>query len=258
MVEGSSDPPETSGRIVPLELRGTRPAPTLALSARLRACVVPVAAITILFGSTPCAGTARAHDALLPNAPVAADVLIQAGHEGRPDCNVEPARLCNNTGAPDEIGWTPIVADVAMRALRAAGYSVIRVPAHLTGPYRVSEAVFVHFDGSTIPCGSGPSVGYPTGALARFGPHSADAARQWKHLYGALIPFKFQPDNFTSHLRDYYGFHRVAAADASLVIEGSETTCPAQRAWQIRNLQTEGRLIARFLSARLDRRKAVP
>ena len=239
-----------------LEHRRTRSAPWTAHSVRLRARVIPAALIAVVIGSSPCTGTARTGDALA-RAPVAADVLIQAGHEGRPDCNVEPARLCNNTGAPEEIGWTPIVADVATRALRAAGYSVIRVPAHLTGPYRVSEAVFVHFDGSTTPCGSGPSVGYPSGILARFGPHSADAARQWKQLYGALIPFKFQPDNFTSHLRDYYGFHRVTAADASLVIEGSETTCPAQRAWQIRNLQTEGRLIARFLSARLARLPAV-
>jgi hypothetical protein len=185
------------------------------------------------------------------SASVTADVLIQAGHEGRPDCNVEPARLCNNTGARDEMSWNPIVADVATRLVRASGFSVLRVPAHLAGPYHVREAVFIHFDGSTTPCASGPSVGFPAGALARSGPNSPAAAAQWKQLYGALIPFAFQPDNFTPHLRDYYGFHRVAASDASLVIEGSETTCPAQHAWQVRNLQSEGRLIARFLIARL-------
>ena len=54
-----------------------------------------------------------------------ADVLIQAGHEGRPDCNVESAALCNNTGARGEIELTPVVADRVAKILRAAGISVI-------------------------------------------------------------------------------------------------------------------------------------
>ena len=184
-----------------------------------------------------------------------ADVLIQAGHEGRPDCGVEPARLCNNTGAPGEIGWTPITADAATRALRAAGISVLREPAHLSGPYHVRVAIFVHFDGSTTPCASGPSLGYPSGSLAKFGLHSRDAAKQWHALYGAVNPFAFQPDNFTSHLGEYYGYHHVFASDASLLIEGSEITCAVQRRWQVAHLQYEGRLIAYFVSRRLGNRK---
>jgi hypothetical protein len=180
-----------------------------------------------------------------------ADVLIQAGHEGRPDCAVEPASLCNNTGAPGEIRWTPIVADVATKTLRAAGISVLRMPAYLVGPYRVKDAIFIHFDGAGTPCTSGPSVGYPAGTLAKYGPHSAQAAQQWKQLYGAVVPFRFEADNFTPTLRDYYGYHRIFASDASLVIEGSEITCPAQHAWQASHLQYEGRLIAYFISRRL-------
>jgi hypothetical protein len=180
-----------------------------------------------------------------------ADVLIQAGHEGRPDCAIEPPSLCNNTGAPGEIQWTPIVADAATKALRAGGISVLRMPAHLTGPYHVKDAVFIHFDGSIVPCSSGPSVGYPTGVLAKFGPHSAQAAQQWKRLYGAVIPFRFERDNFTPTLRDYYGYHRVVASDAALVIEGSEISCAVQHAWQASRLTYEGRLIAYFVSRRL-------
>jgi hypothetical protein len=149
-----------------------------------------------------------------------ADVLIQAGHEGRPDCGVEPASLCNNSGAPGEIRWTPITADVATRTLRAAGISVLREPAHLAGTYSVREAVFVHFDGATESCASGPSVGYPVGMLAKYGPHSAAAAAQWKALWGRVNPFRFEPDNFTPTLREYYGYHHVHASDAELVIEG--------------------------------------
>jgi hypothetical protein len=55
----------------------------------------------------------------------------------------------------------------------------------------------------------------------------------------------------TVHLGRYYGYRHVVASDASLVIEGSEITCPAQRAWQARHLDYEGRLIAFFIGRRL-------
>jgi hypothetical protein len=175
-----------------------------------------------------------------------ADVLIQAGHEGRPDCDREPLRLCNNTGAVGEMAWTPVVADEATRILRAAGVTVIRRPAYLHGQYHVKDAVFLHFDGNAQPCGSGASVGYPVRA------HSPEAAAAWKALYGASFPFRFQPDNFTVHLAQYYGFDHVRdVSDAAFVIEWGEVSCPAQHAWLGRRLAWEGALLAYFLARRL-------
>ncbi|MBV8367917.1 MAG: hypothetical protein JO036_03120 [Candidatus Eremiobacteraeota bacterium] len=177
-----------------------------------------------------------------------ADVLIQAGHEGRPDCDREPATLCRNTGAAGEIEWTPVVADEATRILRAAGVTVIRRPAFLSGQYDVKDAIFLHFDGNANPCTTGASVGYPQ--LAR----SAEAAAEWKSLWRTFFPFRFEPDNFTSNLSGYYGFRHVrSVSDAAIVIEGGEMSCPAQHAWLKDHLKFEGALIAHFLSKRLGK-----
>lgn len=184
-----------------------------------------------------------------------ADVLIQAGHQGRPDCNVEPASLCNNTGAPGEIVATPVVADEATRVLRAAGVSVLREKANLQGQnFRVRDAVFIHFDGSAQPCSSAASVGYPAAANGWKDPaNSREAATAWKALYGKYFPFGFQRDNFTETQRKYYGFRHVTVSDAALVIEGGEITCPRQRAWIRGHLKFEGDLLAYFLSKRIGR-----
>jgi hypothetical protein len=176
-----------------------------------------------------------------------ADVLIQAGHEGRPDCAVEPARLCNNTGAVGEIELTPVVADATARMLRAAGISVIRKPAHIERTYRVRDALFIHFDGSAQPCGSSASVGYPDVADSRA------AAQQWKALYSKGWHFGFEPDNFTSGLHEYYGYKHVVVADAALLVEGGELTCPAQAAWLHAHADWEAASLAHFLSLRLHK-----
>jgi len=177
-----------------------------------------------------------------------ADVLIQAGHEGRPDCDREPASLRRNTGAAGEIEWTPIVADEATRILRAAGVTVIRRPAFLDGQYHVKDAIFLHFDGNARPCTTGASVGYPQRA------HSAEAAAEWETLWKTFFPFRFEPDNFTSNLSGYYGFSHVrSVSDAAIVIEGGEMSCPAQHAWLKSHLTFEGALIAHFLSTRLGK-----
>jgi hypothetical protein len=177
-----------------------------------------------------------------------ADVLVQAGHEGRPDCEREPSRLCNNTGTAGEIAWTPIVADEATRVLRAHGISVLREPAALPGTYHVRVAVFVHFDGSAQPCASAASVGYPSRA------RSHEAAAAWKTLYARFWPYGFEHDNFTKTEAGYYGFSHVKdVADSAVLIEGGEMTCPRQRAWLAPRLAWEGRLIAYYVAKRLGR-----
>jgi hypothetical protein len=184
--------------------------------------------------------------ALLLVAALTADVLISAGHEGRPaSCAHFPQHHCN-LGATGERTWTPIVADAATEILRAHGVSVARLPADFSGDYRVGAAVFIHFDGANPPCSSRASIGYGH-------KNDAVAAAAWGELYGAYWPFGFHPDNFTGGLRDYYAFRQVNARDGSLVLELGEITCPAQHAWLAPRLHWVGALLAHFLSTLLGK-----
>ena len=177
---------------------------------------------------------------------LAFDVLISAGHEGRPaSCARFPGRRCN-LGAAGERAWTPLVADAATLILRRHGVTVARLPADFGGRYAVAAAVFIHFDGSTRACASGASIGFHR-------VQDRPAAAAWHALYGEYFPFDFQPDNFTVGLRDYYAFESVTARDASLVLELGELTCPAQRAWLAPRLQWAGALLAYFLSKRIGK-----
>lgn len=174
------------------------------------------------------------------------DVLISAGHEGRPaSCAHFPQHHCN-LGASGEREWTPIVADVATKILRSRGITVARLPADFAGTYRVKTAVFIHFDGSDPPCRSSASIGY---AHER----DAGAAKAWRKFYGAYWPFGFQPDNFTAGLRGYYAFKQVDASNGSLVLELGEITCPAQHQWLASRLHWEGELLAYFVSQQIGR-----
>ncbi len=179
---------------------------------------------------------------LLAGSLLNAEVLISAGHEGRPaSCLHFPQHKCN-LGANGERAWTPVVADAAARILRQHGVTVARLPADFRGHYKVKAAAFIHFDGSDPPCASGASIGY---ADARDMP----AAVAWHALYQRYWPFAFEPDNFTGNLRRYYGFRQVAASKGSLVLELGEITCLAQRRWLEPRLHWEGALLAHFLSA---------
>lgn len=176
--------------------------------------------------------------------PLHYDVLISAGHEGRPQsCARFPKRHCN-LGTAGEREWNPIVADAATHKLRELGYSVAREPADFDGEYDVKVAIFIHFDGTDEPCTSGASIGYHTDA-------SKPAAQLWREMYGKVFPYRFMPDNFTDNLRDYYGFRQVQTQDAGLVLELGELTCPEQREWLAPRLQWEGDFIARFVNTLL-------
>ncbi len=174
---------------------------------------------------------------LLLAAIVDADVLISAGHEGRPASCARFVRRACNLGAAGERDWTPIVADEATRMLRAHGVHVVREPADFEGSYLVSMAIFIHFDGAVPACTSGASVGYD-------GESSQSAAQRWRALYAPRFPFAFMPDNFTVGLREYYGYRQVRASDGALVLELGEITCPKQRAWLASRLVALGDLIA--------------
>lgn len=176
------------------------------------------------------------------------DILVQAGHEGRPgSCAPHHVKACNlGTGAQGatEREWTPIVADEATRVLREHGYTVVRRPADYDEHDSVRAAVFLHFDGST-PCGSGASVGFPETTSRAF----VDA---WEKRYRALFPYRFVGENFTENEHKYYGFRKVDAPE-KMLIEFGEMTCPAQFAWMQPRLRELGDQLAAFLMEQVPR-----
>jgi hypothetical protein len=179
------------------------------------------------------------------------DVLIQAGHEGRPaSCarfHVAACNLGTSGGGELERSWTPIVADETARALRAAGLRVIRRPADYAGHDVARAAVFLHFDGDATPCGSGASIGYPDDDGSR------TLAAGWRRVYGGWFPFRFMPDNFTENEHRYYGFRKVDAP-AKMLVEFGEMTCPSQQAWMASRLHELADRLARYLLAALPAR----
>lgn len=171
-----------------------------------------------------------------------ADVLIQAGHEGRTTGSIGTS---SKWGA--EIKWTPIIANETTRILREAGVSVIRKNAFIEDDrYQVKVAVYLHFDGSDTPCRTGASIGYHTDA-------HRPAATMWKTLYSQYWPFKWMPDNFTPDLRDYYGFRYTTASDCALVLEFGELTCEQQALWLRDNLKGIAYVLAHFISKRIGK-----
>lgn len=174
------------------------------------------------------------------------DVLIQAGHEGRPaSCAPLHVKACNLGAAARDVrerDWTPVVADAAAATLRARGLRVVRRPADYAEHDTARAAIFIHFDGAT-PCASGASVGFPETTSRAF----VDA---WETRYRALFPFRFVGENFTENEHRYYGFRKVDAPE-KLLIELGELTCPEQRAWMAPRLELLGHIIADVVAGAL-------
>ncbi|HTW85813.1 MAG TPA: hypothetical protein VMD91_17210 [Candidatus Sulfotelmatobacter sp.] len=185
-------------------------------------------------------GTARAQTG---------DVLIQAGHQGRPaSCapnHVVHCYLGAAGGGFRERDWTPVVADEATRRLRADGYRVLRRPADYPEHDTARIALFLHFDGSAPACASGASVGFPPTTSRAF-------VAAWERFYRPLFPFRFVGENFTGHESGYYGFRKVDAPQ-KLLIEFGELSCPAQRAWMYPRLRWLGDQVAAFVESELPR-----
>jgi len=176
------------------------------------------------------------------------DVVVQAGHQGRPQsCAALHVKACNlgtSFGTQLERNWTAIVADATADALRHAGLSVKRRPADYAGRDRARAAVFLHFDGSAPACRSGASVGFPAATDAAF-------ARAWETVYRPLFPFRFAGENITRNEAQYYGFHKVDAPGKTLLIEFGEMTCAPQERWMAPRLHELGADLARFIGTEL-------
>jgi hypothetical protein len=176
------------------------------------------------------------------------DVVIQAGHEGRPaSCAPNHVHVCNigaSNGTDREIEWTPVVADAATAALRAAGYRVERRPADYPEHDKARVYIAIHFDGADPPCATGSSVGFPATT-----PHAFIAA--WERTYRPAFPFRFVGENISTNEEHYYGFHKVDAP-YKMLVEYGEITCPAQAAWLRPRLRDLGRMTATFAMAYLQ------
>jgi hypothetical protein len=185
--------------------------------------------------------------AVAPAGAETVDVVVQAGHEGRPaSCAPNHVRACNigaSSAAGREIVWTPIVADAMTSALRAAGLRVARRPADYPQHDTARAAIFIHFDGSAPACASGASVGFPASTS-----HAFVAA--WERAYRATFPYTFVGENISSNEERYYGFRKVDAPQ-KMLIEYGEITCPAQAAWLAPRLRRLGALTARFVIGQL-------
>ena len=178
-----------------------------------------------------------------------ADIVVQAGHEGRPaSCAPHHVKACNLGAAAQgatEREWTPVVADEATRVLRAHGYTVLRRPADYDEHDTARAAVFIHFDGADPACASGTSVGYPDTTGSAF-------VEAWKTRYRAWFPYRYAADNFTKNLHQYYGFRKVDAPQ-KMLIEFGEMTCPPQFAWMAPRLREMGDQLAAFLMEQVPR-----
>ncbi len=185
---------------------------------------------------------------LQPAAAAVVDVVVQAGHDGRPaSCVALHVRACNlgtGYGVQLERRWTPVVADAATAALRAAGFRVARRPADYTTHDTARAAVFFHFDGSLQRCAGGASVGFPRSTDPAF-------VHDWERRYRALFPFRFAGENITRNEAQYYGYRNVSAAGKTMLIEFGEMTCPAQEAWLAPRLRALGRFVADFIGTEL-------
>ncbi|MBT8326629.1 MAG: N-acetylmuramoyl-L-alanine amidase [Bacteroidia bacterium] len=170
-----------------------------------------------------------------------AEVYIQAGHEGR-------TRGATGTSSSfgNEIDWTPIVANEATRILREVGITVIRSEADRRKYSVVDLALSIHFDGCTKQCGTGASIGYDDET-------DEPAAKDWKEFYSNYFKFKWQDDNFTPNLRNYYNFKYTITRDAELVLELGDLTCPAQAKWMKNNLKNIGHMVAYFAAKRIGK-----
>jgi hypothetical protein len=189
--------------------------------------------------------------ALLTGAQAATvDVVVQAGHQGRPaSCAPLHVRKCNlgaSSGRYNERDWTPVVADATASALRRAGYRVIRRPADYRGYDIARAAVFLHFDGARPACASGSSIGFPASTERAF-------IHRWEARYNAFFPFRFRGENITTNESNYYGFRKVDAHGRAMLIEFGELTCPAQAAWLAPRLHELGTVLASFLITEMHR-----
>ena len=167
-------------------------------------------------------------------------VVVQKGH-----C----FRKTGSTGTAGHRGTEQQFADRVgtemISILRFHGVAAVDVLADEVIP---SSTVFValHQDGSTSSSARGASIGYPA-----TNNEGRELGQLWKALYQqAGWPSGFRPDNYTSAMRNYYGF-RQSTAEAKLLIEHGFATNVHDENWMWDHLdaiaETNAVAIMRYL-----------
>lgn len=172
------------------------------------------------------------------------DIVVQAGHQN----HLQGWNEGGSGPEGNEIDWTPVIADEAVRILQEANVRAVKNDASIPRGgigWNCILAVAVHFDD---PDGgeSGPSVGYP--------PEKGNdpAAGEFKELYQRYWPWPdtWNSDNYTKDEREYYGYTYWRTTDAEMLIEFGDLGSSRQAKWMKPRLKWLGALLAHFLSKR--------
>ncbi|MGC3988365.1 MAG: peptidoglycan-binding domain-containing protein [Chthoniobacteraceae bacterium] len=172
------------------------------------------------------------------------DIIVQAGHQN----HLQGWNEGGSGPEGNEIDWTPVIADEAIRILKEAGVRAIKndasIPAGGIG-WNCILAVAVHFDDPDSG-ESGPSIGYPRGK------GNDSAATEFKTLYQKYWPWPelWKEDNFTADEEEYYGYKYWCTTDAEMLIEFGDLGSKRQAEWLKPRLKWLGALLAHFLSKR--------
>jgi hypothetical protein len=149
-------------------------------------------------------------------------ILVQAGHQ-RP---LQPGHE-SQTGAPGE---AELVADI-QRALvrlldRDSHFDGVPMPGRIDDGVQVDGAIFLHADGAASTAAGGYSVGFPVFAVNRRLAHLI--ADEFEKLPGHP---QRRPDNNTSDMAQYYGFHHVETPGPEVLVEHGFVTNPQEHQW---------------------------
>jgi hypothetical protein len=149
-------------------------------------------------------------------------ILVQAGHQ-RP---LQPGHE-SQTGAPGEAELVANIQGALVRLLtHDPQFHPVPMPGKIDDSVQVDGAIFLHADGNDNASARGFSVGFP----------AFDVNRRLAHLIADEITKlpghpQRRPDNNTSDMSQYYGFHHVDTPGPEVLVEHGFVTNPDENLW---------------------------
>jgi N-acetylmuramoyl-L-alanine amidase len=154
-------------------------------------------------------------------------ILIQAGHAPPREPGFE-----SGTGTTREIELAlGIQASLVDLFTKDARFQPVPVPGDIPDGVKVDAALFLHGDGSANQSASGYCFGYPRHNVNE---RLATLLREEIDKIPGHPPHRL--DNYTSGLRYYYGYSRVATAGPEVLVEHGFLTNPGERLWLFANM----------------------